>query len=208
MKIVTFLILMLIFCLKTSAQDKTPLSETLGPSIRLETGLYLPLADFKNSIDTSPTFSIIGGIPLDQHWRIDPALIFFLPQSSNEITINGDAGRIQGRINTLSGHLGANINRVKKIGSRVLLEVRAGTGFSFIQTDTKKKNVPKDSNDLYYGSETLFLQSGLGLKVKAFKYSYIGLEFNYYFTPYNLFSQRFTHSIGNQAISIGVSYGL
>jgi hypothetical protein len=198
----------MLFSIKVSSQHRSLNADSLGPTLRLETGFYLPLAEFKNTIGTSPTFSIIGGIPLNDHWRIDPALTFFIPQSSNEITIKGDSGDVQGRINTLSGHIGASLNRVEQIGSRVYLEARAGTGFSFIQTDTEKENVPEDSNDNYYGSKTIFLQTGIGIKIQAFRYSYIGLEFNYYFTPYNLFGERFVNGIGNQAMSVGVSYGL
>jgi hypothetical protein len=192
----------------TAQQKHLPEEGSLGPTIRLETGLYIPLGEFEKAISPSPSLSIIGGIKLNEKWRIDPGLTLFLPQSNNKVLIVSQKSTVTGRINTLSGHLGASINRVEKLGSRIFMEARAGTGFSFLQTDKEKENVPDDSNDNFYGSETIFLNAGLGFKIFAFKQSYIGLEFNYYFTPYNLFGQRFVDSIGNQAISIGVSYGL
>ena len=202
--------LLLAICLVTlmSKGQKPANQESVGPIIRIESGLYIPLKEFKRTIDISPTLNIVGGVPLGHQWRLDPYLSFFFPQSKSPISIVGQDSIVNGRINSISGHVGASINRVQRLSRRTLIEARLGTGFSFISTDAEKENVPDDSNDRYYGSETIFLNAGFGFKVFAFRYSYIGLEFNYYFTPYNLFGDRFVGNIGNQAISIGLSYGL
>ncbi|MGB5982230.1 MAG: hypothetical protein WBG46_08805 [Nonlabens sp.] len=189
-------------------QNQRASDQKMGPTLRLETGIYYPLGDFEKYIDPSPAFNIIAGIPLSDAWRLDPGLQLFIPQSRKPLTVNGDDGPKSGRINSLSGHLGASINRILNLSPKILMEPRMGIGFSFLQTDAEKENVPKESNDKFYGSETIYLQGGLGIKFFAFRYSYIGLEFNYYFTPYNLFGKRFISSIGNQAISLGISYGL
>lgn len=190
------------------AQRFLPEEGSIGPTISIETGAYMPLKTLRNAMKTSPYLSVSAGIKLTDTWRLDPKFTLFFPQSNERVTVFGKDSLVKGRINSVSGHLGASINRVERVGSRTFLEARVGTGFSFLQTDSEKENVPEDSNDNYYGSETIFLNAGLGIKVFAFKSSYIGLEVNYYFTPYNLFSQNFKSSFGNQALSIGVSYGL
>ncbi|PRP66841.1 hypothetical protein [Nonlabens agnitus] len=207
MRATTFIIVALLLSVVGKAQN-SPEQKDLGPVIRIETGMYIPLKELKRNIDISPTLSIVGGIPLNDKWRIDPNLTFFFPQSSSQISIVGQDSIVSGRLNSISGHWGASLNRVEKLGDRTFLEARLGTGLSFISTDTEKENVPEDSNDKLYGSETIFLQAGFGIKVFAFRYSYIGLEVNYYFTPYNLFGDRFVGNVGNQAISVGLSYGL
>ena len=190
------------------AQKNLPQESSLGPTIRIETGTYVPLQTFKKAINISPYLGIIGGIKLNDKLRLDPKLVFFLPQSKDPVKIIGNDSIVTGRINLLSGHFGASINRVEKLGARTFVEARLGSGFSFLQTDAKEFDSKKNSEDTHYGSETIFLNAGLGIKVFAFKQSYIGLEFNYYFTPYNLFGKRFDGSIGNQALSFGLSYGL
>ena len=206
--IYTIAVILVITMGKSNAQASLPEEGSLGAHITLSVGAYVPVSNLKKAINTSSYLSIIGGIKLDDKWRLDPSLTLFFPQSNERVFIMASDSVVKGRVNTLSGHLGASINRVEKIGSRTFIEARVGTGFSFLQTDTKKQDVPEDSNDNFYGSETIFLSAGLGITVFAFEHSYIGLTMNYYFTPYNLFSQNFHSSFGNQAMSIGITYGL
>ncbi|WP_035334447.1 hypothetical protein [Dokdonia sp. PRO95] len=204
----TTLVVFLFVVGRSISQASLPEEGSLGAHISLSVGAYVPISNLKKAINTSSYLSITGGIKLNDKWRLDPSLTLFFPQSNERVFIMAGDSVVKGRINSLSGHLGAFINRVERIDSRTFIEARVGTGFSFLQTDTMKPDVPEDSDDNFYGSETIFLSAGLGITVFAFEHSYIGLMMNYYFTPYNLFSQNFNSSFGNQAMSIGVTYGL
>ncbi|AEE18515.1 hypothetical protein [Dokdonia sp. 4H-3-7-5] len=209
LKIIYTILVVFFFVMgKSIAQASLPEAGSLGAHISLSVGKYVPLSNLKTAFNTSPYLGIVGGIKLDDKWRLDPSLTLFFPQSNERVFIIASDSLVLGRVNTLSGHLGGSINRVEKVGRRTFIEARVGAGFSFLQTDTKKQDVSEDSNDNYYGSETVFLNAGLGVTVFAFEQSYVGLTMNYYFTPYNLFSQNFNSSFGNQAISIGITYGL
>ena len=208
-KIIYTTAVILVITMGTSnAQVSLPEEGSLGAHISLSIGAYVPVSSLKKVINTSSYLSITGGIKLDDTWRLDPSLTLFFPQSNERVSIITSDSVVMGRVNTLSGHLGASINSVKKIGSRTFIEARLGTGFSFLQTDTMKQDVAEDSNDNFYGSETIYLSAGIGITVFGFEHSFIGLTMNYYFTPYNLFSQNFQSSFGNQAMSIGITYGL
>ncbi len=68
-----------------------------GSDIDIDTESVHTPCEFKDTIDASPTFSVIGSIALDHHWRIDPTLTFFIPQSKNTVAIKGDEGVVQGK---------------------------------------------------------------------------------------------------------------
>jgi len=191
----------------TLGQYTIPEITKLGPNIRLESGIYMPLGTFAKTIDPSPSFGLIGGIKLSKKLRLDPQLMFFIPQSRTPVLIDGDEGIVSGRINLLSGNIGATLNRVFILNKNSLFEIRGGTGVSILQTDRKKENTEDCDNDQFYGSETIFLKTGIGFKTRILKYNFIGIEINYLYTPYNLF-KPFVSSIGNQALSLSVSYGI
>ena len=159
--IYTIAVILVITMGKSNAQASLPEEGSLGAHITLSVGAYVPVSNLKKAINTSSYLSIIGGIKLDDKWRLDPSLTLFFPQSNERVFIMASDSVVMGRVNTLSGHLGASINRVEKIGSRTFIKARVGTGFSFLQTDTKKQDVPEDSNDNFYGSETIFLSAGI-----------------------------------------------
>ncbi len=190
-----------------TAQENLPENDALGPYLTVQSGIYIPQGTLTDAMRSSPFLAIVASIPLAKQWTIDPAVTLFFSQAQGPIGVREGENVILGRISGVGGHFGVSFNRVEKLGRRTFVEARAGTGFSFIGTNIKKENVPEESDDRYYGSETIFLQGGVGIKVFAFRYSYIGLELNYYYTPYNLFKKNFSPTIGNQALSIGISYG-
>ncbi|ARN79141.1 hypothetical protein BST97_14750 [Nonlabens spongiae] len=151
-----------------SGQHTIPEITKLGPNLRLETGLYIPLGKFAETIDPSPSFGLIGGIELTDKFRLDPQLMFFIPQSRKTVLIDGEEGVISGRINSLSLNFGATLNRVYILSPNSLFELRAGTGLSVLETDRKKESADNcdDSNDHYYGTATPFFKAGIGFKTR------------------------------------------
>lgn len=202
-----FLFLIYIHPITSIAQTYADEVRHIGEGIRLEIGAYVPYKNLSRAFQISPVLTLAGGVYLNDKFRLDPQFSFVFVQSEDKVPLIEDPDVLDGRVSSIIT-IGASLNRVFSLNRISAIDVRAGTGFSYLLTDRKTYDAPKNEDDEYFDAATMYFTVGVGYKIAAFKFSYIGLELNYHFTPYNLFHQHFYSSFGTQTFSIGLSYGL
>ncbi|WP_460217932.1 hypothetical protein [Psychroserpens sp. MEBiC05023] len=177
----------------------------LSSFYNLEVNRFIPIGSFSKTLEQSVGAGFYFGIPLDDKLRLDLGTSVFFPKTKSQIRYYANEEVLEGNAN-LSGTLGVWLTKVKRIGKNWYWDNRFGTGLGFFQTDIKTGK-PKEDNDSVYGVETVFVNLGTAIRTQLFK-SNIGIKFDYFFVPYNLFKKRLPSNFGEQYLTVGLIYGL
>jgi hypothetical protein len=214
MKKRTFLLLLgfyLISLIKGYTQEKSIKEHTLwlnnwelNSSITIQIGTMLPIGQLSDNLDVSPQFGVYLGVPINHSYRIDLGVNLFFPQEKEPIKYFTGSETLEGGT-LISGALGCSLTKVKRIGEKLYWDKKVGLGLGFFQTDIETGK-EKEENDSVYSSETIYLNFGTALRTEIFK-SNIGLELNYFLSPYNLFKKSLPRKFGNQYLTLALSYG-
>lgn len=176
----------------------------LASSFSLEVNTFVPIGDLSKSLKQSVGIGFYFGFPIDRRTRIDLGTSLFFPKTRRNIRYSIGGKTLDGGA-MMSGVLGVWGTRVKRVGNQWYWDKKIGLGMGFFQTDIETGK-PKEENDSVYGVETFFLSAGTTLRTRLFN-SNIGIKFDYFLTPYNLFKKRLPTNFGMQYATVGLIYG-
>jgi hypothetical protein len=173
-------------------------------------GMWVPVMKLSQTFSNSPELGLRFGMPLGKDFRLEAkALIrFFMQDKSFQFfaydsvyTTGGDIG----------GFLGFNLSKECFVSSELAVNLHAGLGLGFVDTDIEKpeEEWTYDQNgtvsNRYYGVETFDLNLGAGFRKRIFKTNSIGMELSYHFAPYQI-DEDLVSNFGDQYVSLAFVY--
>ncbi len=172
--------------------------------MQVEGGVFVPIGHLTRTLNPSPQLAFYLCRPLSAKYSIDMGTSIFIPVNSRQLQYILPDTVLTGKA-ILSGVMGLWCTRTETCGKKYFWDSRIGSGLGFFQTDIDT-NKPESENDSVYGSETIFLNVGSGMRMVAFSRRCVGLGLNYYYVPYNAFHKNFQKGFGNQYLTASVSF--
>ncbi|MDO9511137.1 MAG: hypothetical protein Q7J34_05225 [Bacteroidales bacterium] len=176
-----------------------------GLTMNVLSGVWIPLGKLSTTFSPSPHFGFSFGAPVTKSLRIDlgVSLNILINDKKFDLYIEDSIQSVNG---TMCVTLGVWITKEFVLNKSLFLDISGGVGLGAIDTNRKKSQSNNtDSNDNYYGMNTIDVSMGIGIRKKVFDRNSIGIQITYHFAPYEL-DDILVKRLGNQFSSLALSY--
>jgi hypothetical protein len=169
-------------------------------------GMWVPVLKLSETFSNSPELGLRFSVPVGQDFRLEAmALVrIFVHDEDFQFFAYDSVYTTDGDI---SCFLGFSLKKEFFISPELALNLNAGLGLAYIDTDIEKpeEDWTYDQNgnttSRYYGVESFDLMLGGGFRKRIFNTNSIGMDLSYHFAPYQIDKDLVTN-FGDQYVSL------
>lgn len=177
----------------------------------VEAGARVPLDKMEDKIDVSPEFGFWFRSRMDDRDMLDIGGSFYIPTNRREFDYTTPDSIFSVKAKGVSGMAGFRVSKVYTVGFNLSVEWLSTFGYAFFVYDDKEarylhKIHPEDFKDSDNHSFTkAFSTFHIGQGVRL-NYANVGLQANYNYTPYGLFTDYVPSNFGSHSLTVGIIY--
>ncbi|WP_294824768.1 hypothetical protein [uncultured Flavobacterium sp.] len=177
-----------------------------------EAGIRVPLGNMADKVGPSPEFGLWFRTRMDEsNDMLDVGISIHIPGKTHEFDYTTPDSLYRTKANGVSGMIGFRPTKVYTVGFDLSLEWVSTFGYAFMMYDDKEarykhKAFPEEFED---SDNTSFIKAfstfhiGQGIRLN---YANVGMEVNYSYTPYGLFTNYVPRNFGSHSFSFGIVY--
>lgn len=172
-----------------------------------EAGVRIPLGAMADKYGVSPEFGFWYRTKLDND-MLDIGFSLFTPQGRKPFAYGMDGRDYILDLKAVSGMVGVRVNKVYNVlpKSYKTVEWISSLGYAFLNYGAPYKENVRESEDMYKERHTkAFSTFHLGQGVR-YCYKNTGIQLQYNYTPYGMFSNYVPDNFGSHSLSFGVLY--
>lgn len=194
-------------------------NETKFKRFSFETGVFIPINNLNTKLDVSPQFGFWYLTKVDHDDVLELGFLVTIPQGKEKFNWTGEDSIYQVKAKDIEFKVGAKMNKIYNTRRFIKSSSFAWTsGFGVSVLAFEDKENPNNDTGTYTnekgekysvidwnlkGLTSFYLSQGIGLQTNRFE-----VNLNYYYVPYNYFSDKIESDFGAHSLSFTMHYKL
>lgn len=181
-------------------------------SVKVEAGVLIPLGNLNEVMGVSPNFGFWLERGLSKRMEKTSLAIgfsIFTPLQSRPFTYTLPDTTLKASVKSPSGVIGlqgAHSFEVKSNSFLNHIDLLAGFGYGFLQTDQVMPEKDKDGNPLHYYVYTLHFSGGITFRKMLTEKNSVGLSLRYNLAPPTLISNNVSSNFGGSSFTSSLQF--